>query len=196
MKLEQIQRRLAGYRPTLAESSPARSRAAVALVLYEPTPDPPELLFIERALRKGDPWSGQMAFPGGRWEASDRDLADTAVRETREEVGLDLDAAIARLDDFQGSRAVGRHSVVVTPFVYTISARTPLTPNREVNSTVWVPLPELLDPASRRLYEFGPPEAGGPFESIFYDPYTIWGLTYRILWNFFELLGIDPPEQF
>ena len=85
--------------------------------------------------------------------------------------------------------------MVVSPFVYALSSRPALVANREVNSTVWVPVSFLLDPASRRSYDFGPPEAGGPFASIFYDPYTIWGLTYRILWNFFELLGADPPED-
>ena len=194
MRLERIRRRLTDHRPSLSEADLGRSRAAVALVLYAPAPEPPELLFIERAQREGDPWSGQMAFPGGRWEPQDRDLATTAARETQEEVGLGLGRAIARLDDFAGTRATGRHQVVVSPFVYALEKRPDLFPNPEVNATVWVPLPSLLDPGSRRKYEFGPPGAGGPFESIFYDPYTIWGLTHRILWNFFELLGVDRPE--
>ena len=193
MELERIRTRLMDYRPSLAEADRGRSRAAVALVLYELAPEPPALLFIERAQHEGDPWSGQMAFPGGRWEPQDQDLATTATRETQEEVGLSLGPAVARLDDFEGARASGRHQLVVSKFVYTLEKRPDLFPNREVNSTVWVPLPSLLDPGSRRAYEFGPPEAGGPFASILYDRYTIWGLTYRSLWNFLELLGADPP---
>ena len=63
--------------------------AAVAMVLRE-GPQGVEALFIERARRDGDPWSGQMAFPGGRWETVDGSLRETAARETFEELSVDL----------------------------------------------------------------------------------------------------------
>ena len=72
---------------TTAELSeqPSGGRAAVALVLRENAGDP-EILLIRRAERKGDPWSGHMAFPGGREDARDESLLETALRETREEL--------------------------------------------------------------------------------------------------------------
>lgn len=52
----------------------------------------PEVLFIKRAARQGDRWTSQVAFPGGRRDPEDHDDCATSVRETMEEVGLDLDA--------------------------------------------------------------------------------------------------------
>jgi 8-oxo-dGTP pyrophosphatase MutT (NUDIX family) len=80
-------------------------QAAVAAVLRAP-PDggDAEILLMRRAERHGDPWSGHMAFPGGRREEGDATLLDTAIREAREEVGLDLRAhgtLLARLPDIQ-----------------------------------------------------------------------------------------------
>ena len=63
--------------------------AAVAAVLRFGEKGP-EVLFIERAVKEGDPWSGQMAFPGGRTELKDKSSLDTARRETLEEIGFDL----------------------------------------------------------------------------------------------------------
>ena len=67
-------------------------QAATALVLRPRTDDALELLFIKRAEWAGDPWSGQVAFPGGRHEPHDPDLLTTSVRETQEETGIDLAA--------------------------------------------------------------------------------------------------------
>ena len=52
----------------------------------------PEVLFIRRATRKGDRWTGHVAFPGGKRESSDADDRSTSIRETEEEIGLDLAA--------------------------------------------------------------------------------------------------------
>ena len=51
----------------------------------------PEVLFIKRATRKGDRWTGQIALPGGKREPDELDDQSTSVRETKEEIGLDLD---------------------------------------------------------------------------------------------------------
>src|SRR5262245_5919302 len=98
--MPEIRARLAAYEPKLADTSAdGQSLAAVSLVFLAQGGGPAELLFIERALREGDPWSGHMAFPGGRRDRADADLVATSLRETREEVGLELGRPIARLDD-------------------------------------------------------------------------------------------------
>lgn len=200
MTLEKVVRRLDAHEPTLADDPGHEGfRAAVAIVLLQPEGTeaggaPPEVLFIERALREGDPWSGHMAFPGGRAEPRDSDIAATAARETAEEVGLELRAPIGRLDDFSGSRAARPQPLVVSPFVYTIRERPELVTNYEVNSTVWVPITALLDPRHAHDYRYQRSEFGGSFPSIRYDGYTIWGMTYRILGSFFDLFGRSIPQ--
>ena len=101
--LDLITRRLAVREPTLIED-PEHRRAAVAMILRD-RPGGPEVLFIERARREGDPWSGHMAFPGGRVDPTDDGVRAAAERETLEEVGIPLRGAttLGRLDDKAGN---------------------------------------------------------------------------------------------
>ena len=100
--LQQIRSHLARAEPVVIDPA-GRATASVAVVLREQGPGA-ELLFIERAKHEGDPWSGQMAFPGGRVDAGDTSERHTAQRETFEEVGLSLQEAeyLGRLDDQEG----------------------------------------------------------------------------------------------
>ena len=121
-------------------------RAAVALIFRAGEGGAPELLFIKRADYPADPWSGQVAFPGGREEAGDANLADTALRETREETGIDLGREgmmIGRLDDLR-PRTVGLPAIVVRPFVALLDRSEPLALSREVALSFWLPLAALL----------------------------------------------------
>ena len=84
------------FSPTLVNPGEKTRQAAVAIILREASMDgaeQTEVLFIQRAERPGDPWSGQMAFPGGHREDSDISLQAAAMRETNEEIGLSLDNA-------------------------------------------------------------------------------------------------------
>ena len=85
--------------PGVAASTQGPS-AAVAAVMREGDLGV-EMLFIERARKVGDPWSGQMAFPGGRTSRDDAHTLATAQRETSEELGLELRNAnaLGRLSD-------------------------------------------------------------------------------------------------
>lgn len=195
-------RRCVGNHRARTETAPESpsGQAAVALIFHEPPgASSPELLFIERAPREGDPWSGQMAFPGGRRDASDRDLAETAARETLEEVGVPLAAPLGRLDDFsndgQASRFPEVRRVRVTPYVYELARRPRTTPNHEVASTVWIPLGWILDPASAATYELELESYHGVFPAFAFRGYTVWGITYRILEGLAEVLGLRLPSS-
>lgn len=166
-------------------------RAAVAAVARQRAGDV-EFLFIERATKDGDPWSGQMAFPGGRVEPSDVDLNATAERETLEELALDISGAdrLGRLDDLEGGRAQ-RRRIIVSAHAYWIGdADPPLTPNYEVADTIWVPTAVLLDSASYEDFTWHL-VPGQTFPSIRVGPAgkVIWGLTLRLLEDLFDRLG-------
>lgn len=192
--MQRIAAALGGHRARIASvRSGATFEAAVALVLHEPEPGWPELLFIERALREGDPWSGHMAFPGGRREATDADLHATALRETLEEVGFAPPQLLGRLDDFQGSRGPAVPDLVVGAFVYAVPERPAIVVSPEVQCTVWVPLAELVDPARWAEHELVGQNGAQLFPAICYDRFRIWGLTLRILGSFYGLLGERLP---
>lgn len=193
--VERIRQQLAAHRPVVVERDPGRSQeAAVALVLHQPEGSGPELLFIERARRVGDPWSGHMAFPGGRRDPGDADLAATAARETLEEVGIELGPPICRLDDFAGTRGPSAPDLIVSPHVYALEQRGPLVLNHEVKATVWVPLDWILKPESASEHTFERERERYRVAACRYETYTIWGLTYRILSDFFLLLGRELPS--
>lgn len=157
------------------------------------------MFFIERAHREGDPWSGHMAFPGGRVEPDDRDTRETAERETAEEVGIDLGGAepLGRLDDVQGRRSGKAVDLVISAYVYLLNEPQVVTPNYEVASTFWVPVDHLLDPNFHVEYPYLSGSPPGSFPGIQVgepDRHVVWGLTYRFLREFFDLLGHRLPE--
>ncbi len=103
IRIDTIRDNLARYESRRADTD-GRIQAAVALVLV-PGSEGPELLLIKRTERDDDPWSGQMAMPGGRRDEEDHDLLQTAIRETREETSVDLGEAevLGELDDLSPS---------------------------------------------------------------------------------------------
>ncbi|KAI9727038.1 MAG: hypothetical protein M1834_008564 [Cirrosporium novae-zelandiae] len=121
----------------------------------------PEILFIRRATRTGDRWTGHVALPGGKRDPEDRDDAAVAVRETWEEIGLDLKSSSVLHAGNLPERVVAtswgkRPLMVLCPFVYLLAdPRGPLLQLQatEVESVHWVPLQALLSPSSR-TYEY------------------------------------------
>ena len=197
-EIEQARRALAAHRP-VARVAPAR--AAVALVLRPAAGGASEVLLIERAEKLGDPWSGHMAFPGGRQDPSDPDPRFTAERETFEEVGLDLRGAelLGQLDDLEGRHAGRPAGLVISAFVYHVPETPPLVvQTEEVQSAFWVPVP-LLGEAARHVaysmrHELGSFEMPG-IRVGDAEGHVVWGLTYRFLEGFLGLLGRPLPNR-
>ena len=145
----------------------------------------PSVLLIRRAERVGDPWSGQVAFPGGKMQEGDRSARDTAIRETMEEVGIDL----GRHGEFLGYGGVTRThtgTMDVVPSVFELKESVEVKPNGEVASFRWVDLEQLLVPSSKSTFDLDRDGkvAGMPAYAV--GDYTVWGLTYRILNSFLE----------
>lgn len=196
LSIGEIGSHLGGHAPTLFEQE-AERRAAVAMVLRDDS-GPVEVLLIERARHEADPWSGHMAFPGGRVDDIDRTSRDAAERETLEEVGVSLAGAapLGRLDDMRGLPSTARQ-LVVSAFVYHVRDPDPLVTNHEVQEAFWFPLASLLDPA---LHIRHPVRRGSraDFPGILVgEPgrHVVWGLTYRFLQSFFEVVGRPLPQR-
>lgn len=166
--------------------------AAVAMLLRE-TAAGPEVFFIRRAEHPRDPWSGHMAFPGGRHQSEDASLLETAIRETREEVGFDLAAQadqIGQLDDLQAIARGKPQETVIRPFVFEVHRESPLSvDDREVAEALWTPLLPLYrgEADTVRPYEW----QGNSIDFPAYDVggRVVWGLTYQMLRSFFRILG-------
>ncbi|MEP7087506.1 MAG: CoA pyrophosphatase [Gemmatimonadota bacterium] len=167
-----------------APAGPAARDAAVAVIFRIAEGDSLELLMIERASYEGDPWSGHVAFPGGRREQSDATLLDTALRETREELGIDLAA------DGRVLGALGRVNPVspalpplsIAPFVVFLARERPRTLSDEVAEAFWVPLSILQ--RSNASSEVAVALSNGTRRTVrafVHGRYTIWGLTERII---------------
>jgi 8-oxo-dGTP pyrophosphatase MutT (NUDIX family) len=164
--LVEIRRALSDHEPEVLPAQ-ERNHAAVAIILREADAGP-EVLFIERARRTGDPWSGHMAFPGGRIEPEDDDARRAAERETFEEVGISLDTAetLGRLTDLRGRHA-GKPdgAMVISAFVFHAVEPAPLRLNHEVEHAFWFPLASLLE-AERHVEYTAFARAGTRFPGI------------------------------
>ena len=170
---------------------PAPRRAAVALVLRL-NGGTPELLFVRRAEYPGDPWSGHVAFPGGRQEPDDATPWDTAARETWEETGLDLrrdGALLGTLDDLY-PRTPALPPIVVRPHVAVLEREAPLSLSDELAAAFWVPVRRFGEPGFATTSTVQARGHALTVPSFVHDGHTIWGMTHRIL---ADLLDRWPP---
>ena len=153
-------------------------RAAVAMILDEYL----DVLFIVRAIQEGDPWSGHVGFPGGRRNDADLDLFQTAVRETHEEIGLDLSTArfLGILDEVR-SPAAGPMAVVARPYVFLIRKIPVLTLNHEVADTLSVSLSGLAAGNGRGQFVLDWRGAKVTLPCVDCEGQRLWGMTLRMV---------------
>jgi 8-oxo-dGTP pyrophosphatase MutT (NUDIX family) len=163
--------------------------AAVAILLRVNDGGALDLLLIKRAEREGDPWSGHVALPGGRHDETDASLEETALREVREEVGVDVRGAgrvLGTLDDLV-PRTPSLPPIAVRPFVAAVSD-VALYPNPEVAAAAWIPLDALRDPEATRESTVLSRGERWRVPSFVVGDYLVWGMTERILRQFVGLL--------
>ena len=161
---------------------PPERRAAVAIVLR--LGDAPEVLLMRRVEHDGDPWSGQISLPGGGREAEDTDLLATAVRETHEEVGIDLvrhASALGRLTPIQ-ARARGRILAMdVSPFVFELTAEVEPVAGEEAREAFWFPLDVALRGELDHAYPYDKDGVIHELPSWRFEGRVVWGMTHRIV---------------
>jgi 8-oxo-dGTP pyrophosphatase MutT (NUDIX family) len=155
---------------------------AAVLVVFRVGENGREVLLIRRTESADDPWSGQIAFPGGHAEPGDASLLDTATREAFEEVGLVKDI-IEGTPTPAGTHYTGnrRANTAVEVFVASLhpGARPSLKPGPEVASLFWAPLDQLR--RERRRVSFVGSNGLVEEEGFVFGKDFVWGLTYRIL---------------
>ena len=142
-----------------------------------------EILFIRRAERAEDPWSGQVGFPGGRAEPEDSDLGATARRETLEEIGIDLARDAEFLGGLDEIRAMARGRPVdlaIAPFVFHLRGGGSVCLGDEVTSVHWLSLDRLLGPEHHGRFEYRHEEGTVELPCLRLGDFVIWGLTYRM----------------
>ncbi len=199
-----ISRSLADARAAKDSQRHALRRSAVALVLDEDSLFNASILMIQRAAHPNDPWSGQMAFPGGRKETEDPNAVATAKREMLEEVGFDVDTlSVAESDDGVIGRlsdisTAGRNlgvEMVVSPYVFLVERRPELVLNEEVADTVWIPLHYFADFNNRgsHLVERDGLSALRPCYQLSEDK-IVWGMSLEMIDDLLEIMGLKIPE--
>lgn len=180
--------------PPLPGIQPGRPNPAAVLIPMLQDEGEWKLLFIKRTRQPDDRHSGQVAFPGGRADAADRSLLDTALREAWEEIGSDPDqieilgqsCSITTVTNYQISPFVG-----ILPWPY------PLRLSRdEVQKTFTIPLAWLNDPRNRQQKTWqSRSHPGVDLPVIFYQEYqgeVLWGATAQIVVDFLDIIQHSP----
>ena len=166
-------------------------RAAVAITVRSGVSGP-EILMIQRAVRQGDPWSGHMGFPGGRKEESDASDMACAKRETREEIGFDLDIhgeLVCQLSDVNTGWRADRPEMLVAPFVFKVGSTPVFELNHEVDDTLWVPLSFLLNDANRSRHQWDWRGEVLESDAFTFDDRLIWGLSLMMIDELLQIIA-------
>jgi 8-oxo-dGTP pyrophosphatase MutT (NUDIX family) len=159
------------------------AKAAVA-ILVKPKKNDLEFFLVKRAEVDDDPWSGDMAFPGGKKNPQDKTLIDTAVREVLEETSVDLrqKKAIGFMEPIYSSV---RKTLAVQPVVYRFDEYPEIHLNYELTKYIWAPLSEMKRGKTNAVIKGWE----GPVYQV--QGETVWGLTFRMLEKLFKLLEED-----
>ena len=150
----------------------AEADAAVAIVV-RPTSRGLEILLVRRAINPSDPWSGDIAFPGGRRKRGESPR-ETALREVLEEVGINLNECEA-LGTLKIARSRRSPNLRVLPIVYLCRKRLKIRLGEELSQHFWIPLERLRRSRDHALIE------GHEEPAFLLEEGVVWGLTYRML---------------
>ncbi len=184
-------------RGSLAPDQPTDDReAAVAAVLREREGEV-EILLMRRAEREGDPWSGHMSFPGGRRDPGDENLLATAIRETREEVGIDLVTSarvVTRLPDVPAIARGKRLGMTIAAFVFALEREVEIVPNHEVAEVLWCPLAPVARGEGVSTMEYVYEGKPVTLPALNVEGRVVWGLTLQMMGTLFDELKAAPPR--
>jgi 8-oxo-dGTP pyrophosphatase MutT (NUDIX family) len=183
--LDGLRRRLKAIHAVPPPRPGAEKKAAAVLVPLFHRDGDLHVLYTRRSDRLAS-HRGQVAFPGGRFDRRDPDLAAAALRETHEEVGIHP-RHVEMLGSFEGRRTYST-DIMVTPFVGIVHGAPELRPDpKEVAEIFDVPLLALSDPRYRGHYQWRDNGYSSRRPAILYGGQVIWGLTYELTLTFLQL---------
>ena len=142
-----------------------------------------KVFIVKRVENTTDPWSGQMALPGGKRDAKDQNLKQTVVRETLEETNMNLFDNCRFLGVMKPLRSTQRPEMKILPFVVLVEHEAIIKLNEELEWFVWISLEEIKEHKGAVKFSFG------EFPAYVVGNNVIWGLTYRILEKFIRALN-------
>jgi 8-oxo-dGTP pyrophosphatase MutT (NUDIX family) len=182
LSLERVREALASTLPVGVDPDGARAAAVAAILRHGQAGL--EVLFIRRAERDGDPWSGHMAFPGGRREPADADLLATAIRETQEEIGIDLERCAELVGVLEDQDATGRRTIEplpIRPFVFELVGSPVMSLSDEVTEILWAPVDPLVRGERRTSIDVKYKDESYTLPGWDVEGRVVWGLTYRMM---------------
>lgn len=168
----------------------AEKRAAILVPIIDDQ-GPPRILLTRRT-ESLSTHKGQVAFPGGRTEPEDRDVVDTALRESEEEVGLPRECVevLGQLDDMLTVTG----DMIVTPIVGRVRRLPPLVANPiEVARVFTIPLEPLREASGWTTRSWSTRKGPVPVYYFDYDGEVLWGLSAYVTLQLLNLSEAGPP---
>lgn len=158
------------------------TRAAVAIVITTKT-ETPLVLLIKRAIRDGDPWSGDIAFPGGKQQVEDKNTCQTALRELLEETGVipTNPEPVYRLPDKLTRLHHAPLPMTISPWVFETEFPQVAKLNHESTNFLWLPLNEFLKKEAQSTLQWKTRLGTFTMPALEVDEHRIWGITLSII---------------
>jgi 8-oxo-dGTP pyrophosphatase MutT (NUDIX family) len=185
--VDDLRRKIGAHKPKRLLPARFFAGSSVAVVVREADRS---ILFLKRAEREGDPWSGDICFPGGRREPGDFDSIATAIREAREEIGLLLERSslAGPLSPILAPTHARNGLMIIEPFVFLVSGSPRFELSREIRDAFWIPIESLEREAIVR------PLLGVAlrFSAYRWQGHVIWGLTHKVLTELLDITRWTP----
>ena len=163
------------------------SEAAV-VVLLKITDKKIQVLFVNRAEKSSDPWSGQTGLPGGKRNSEDKDVMKTVIRETLEETCINLLNGCQFLGIMEPFRSTQKPEMRIVPFFFIQNKEQNIKLNEELTGFFWVSLRELIKHEGTIKYNLI------DYPCYVIENRVIWGLTYRIINKLLSILSINEKN--
>jgi 8-oxo-dGTP pyrophosphatase MutT (NUDIX family) len=175
--IDSIKQKLEKLNP-IKPTSLKKAGVFIGILYHDEFIENPEVIFTQRSA-KVSTHSGEVSFPGGKWEEGDKDLYETSLRESNEEINLNINDVT-----YLGSLnyLISKHKIEVNPFIGLVTNRQNFIDNDEIAHTFTVPLDFLINNAREHNIERKNTNVIVP--SWVYNDQTIWGLTALITADF------------